>query len=128
MDGWLPCVGVEIMARCLRRGHGALDAGRTCHACGRGQSVRLPALYGITDAGGRRRKSQSRRRNRIPMTDQSSVIEAAARSQDFQAAVEMRAAKSLVASRKSNSIAPSRTREAGQSTIKLPCTPAYVSH
>jgi hypothetical protein len=54
------------------------------------------------------------------MTNHSSSIEGVARSQDFQVVVEMRAAKSLVASRKSNSIAPSRIREAGQSTIKLP--------
>jgi hypothetical protein len=54
------------------------------------------------------------------MANHNIIIVAVARSQDFQVVVDMRAAKSLVASRKSNSIAPSRTREAGQSTIKLP--------
>ena len=47
-------------------------------------------------------------------------IKAVTDRQDFQLAAEMSAAKSLVASRKSTSIAPSRTREAGQSTTKLP--------
>ena len=64
---------------------------------------------------------RARPRIHIPMANHNIIIVAVARSQDFQVVVEMRAAKSLVASRKSNSIAPSRTREAGQSTIKLPC-------
>ncbi len=80
----------------------------------------LARLAHHADSGGRRRQSQRRPRIRIPIANHNSIIKAVARSQDFQVVVEMPAAKSLVGSRKSNSIAPSSNRDAGQSTIKLP--------
>jgi hypothetical protein len=47
MDRRLLCVGAEIVGRCLRRGHGALDGGRAYRVCAVGRLIGSPT-YDVT--------------------------------------------------------------------------------